>query len=172
MIKNIVTISIFLFFSLKSLSQNKLQDSTKVIYSDSLKKFKTEFTFFKAGILKTETLYYENKMIKLKYFSKEGKLLIESSYNLKGNEYGWQKEYYENGKIKKEKFITNYTLVKEKYNNEVFTVKIFNGPFSEYYENGLLKEEGCFINGLKVGLYKEYNANGELKKVEYCNPKP
>lgn len=156
-----------MFFYIKAIGQNNINDSTLVFFLDSLKEFKIEKTFFATGKIKTEKTYYGNKMIRIIYYSKESKPLIESNYNLNEDEFGWQKEYYENGKIKKEKFIVDYTIVKEKYKKEIFNVKVFNGSYREYYDNGMLKKEGCIINGKKQGLEISYDLNSSPTSINY-----
>jgi antitoxin component YwqK of YwqJK toxin-antitoxin module len=160
-------ILIFMIFGLKMLSQNIPKDSTVTLFLDSVKKIKIETSYFPFGKIKTEKTYCGNNMIRIIYYSKDSKPLVESNYNLNDDEFGWQKEYYENGKIKTEKFIINYTVIKEKYKNEVYAVKVFNGQFREYYENGLLKKEGYIVNGKPRGLEVLYDTNGKLISIKY-----
>jgi hypothetical protein len=157
----------FLFISLKIISQNNLKDSTVTLYLDSLQEFKIETAYFVSGKIKTEKTYFGDKMIRIVYFSKDGNPLIESNYNLNDDEFGWQKEYYNNGKIKKEKYIIDYTLIKEKYKNEIYTVKVFNGQYREYFENGVLQKEGYIVNGKKRGLQINYDSTGKIIKINY-----
>jgi len=165
--KKIIIVSVLLIIQFKGLCQNKAQDSNNIQFLDSLKKFKIESAFYESGKIKTEKSYYCDKMVRIIYFSEDGKLLVESNYNFEGEEYGWQKEYYGTGKLKKEIFIYSYTIIEEKYQNEYFNLKVFNGPYSEYYENGVLKKEGCSVNGKNAGLYREYDSDGKIKKMEY-----
>lgn len=41
-----------------------------------------------------------------------------------------------------------------------------HGPWKWFYENGIVKSEGVYKNGLKNGLFKEYDKQGNLKKIE------
>lgn len=41
-----------------------------------------------------------------------------------------------------------------------------HGPWKWFYENGIIKTEGVFKNGLRNGLFKEYDKQGNLRKIE------
>jgi len=41
-----------------------------------------------------------------------------------------------------------------------------HGPWKWFYENGIIKSEGVYKNGLRNGLFKEYDRQGNLKKIE------
>ena len=69
----------------------------------------------------------------------------------------FDKEYYEDGKLK--------------YEGEYLN-GIKNGKGKEYYSNGKLQFEGEYLNGEKNGKCKEYYDNGKLKyEGEYLNGK-
>lgn len=40
------------------------------------------------------------------------------------------------------------------------------GPWKWFYENGVLKAEGIFRNGLRNGIFKEYDRQGNLRKID------
>ena len=63
---------------------------------------------------------------------------------------GVDKEYYENGKIRKE---TPYVNGKRE------------GAVKQYYPNGSLKSESMYRNNQSTGMTKTYYETGELEKV-------
>lgn len=84
------------------------------------------------------------------YYTRDGKLREEVEYN---GLIGYQKVYYESGKIHKETYIDSYT-------------NLFNGEYKEYYENGKLKVKFNYINGYLNGKQYYYDENGRETKVE------
>jgi antitoxin component YwqK of YwqJK toxin-antitoxin module len=109
---------------------------------------------------------YDNRGVKngnwLSYYE-NGKVRVNESYsnkvNLRGvantNGYGARTGeftyYYENGQVR-------FQL---KYQND----KIVNDNYCEYYEGGGQKECGPLRNGLRLGEWKSWYKNGELKSI-------
>jgi antitoxin component YwqK of YwqJK toxin-antitoxin module len=60
-------------------------------------------------------------------------------------------QYYANGQQVMETKLDSYG----QYNDSAFS----------YYENGVLKSEGIYKHGLSVGIWKEYNEKGDLKRI-------
>lgn len=166
----ILTITAILI-SIKVLSQNTQKDSVAIVYIDSLKKISSKVTYDNFHKAKKKELVIKDKVIQIIYYSLDGKgLLKESNYNEDGEQFGWQREYYPNGKMKSERFITGYTIKREKHNNEYYSVKIFDGLDRYYYENGQLKEEAYYTNGEKSGLSTEFFPDGKYKEVRINYP--
>lgn len=86
------------------------------------------------------------------YYSRDGKLEEEVEYN---GALGYQKLYYENGKIKKEAYINSAT-------------SFFSGEAKEYYETGVLKSKLNYVDGYLNGKQYYYDTTGkEIKTEEY-----
>ncbi|MCC6727629.1 MAG: toxin-antitoxin system YwqK family antitoxin [Saprospiraceae bacterium] len=96
-----------------------------------------------------------NGMFEGKYqkFNEAGKLTNEGQYV--GNEMsGLWKKWYDTGELQEE---------------VTFAANLENGPFKEYHKNGKLKAEGTYLEGdNEQGELKEYDENGELIKLMYC----
>jgi antitoxin component YwqK of YwqJK toxin-antitoxin module len=45
--------------------------------------------------------------------------------------------------------------------------QLLNGSFKKFYHSNQLAEEGKYKNGLKVGLWKSWFENGNLKTIQY-----
>jgi len=87
------------------------------------------------------------KKVKKEYYP-NGKLKKEYQYNKDGLADGYYKKYYDNGDI----------FVKSAYKNGKL-----EGLGRTYYKNGQVEWEVNYINGKEEGNYKEYYKGGELK---------
>ena len=103
-----------------------------------------EFISGLAEDLSLKVEYFFNKeMIGTQFFSQSGKLLFSDGKIIDGN----YKEFYIDGKLKKEKTIINGQN---------------NGSFKIFYPNGTIQSEAYFINGKMNGGYKVYSDSGKL----------
>lgn len=92
-----------------------------------------------------------------KEFSRDGFLLIEGQFDVKGLKVGIWKEYYKNGN----------TATEEEYHNGKL-----HGNYISYHENGNIWCIGNFCHGDKNGKFKIYDTNGNLFLIqEYSNDK-
>lgn len=89
-----------------------------------------------------------------KEFFPDGVLKMEGTY-LNDLKHGYFKYYYEDGTLKKTEKYENGVLIESPE-----TAKIrFR---QEFYPDGSLMSEGTFRKGVKDGVYKEFDENGEL----------
>jgi len=120
----------------------------------------------------------------LNYYNFQDKnIVVISHYNVYGEPAYKSKliEYYKNGNIKAEvekkgKLVHGkrsvYDIDRKVLNEERF--KRGNGIYVDYYENGQIKEKGSIKNyaiyphpSLRVGIWIEYDVNGEVSEVNY-----
>ena len=87
--------------------------------------------------VKTAKTFYTNKVLKSEHLYQDG------------NKKSYQKNYYENGKIKSEGWL---------YNN------LKNG-FWRFYKNNQLVLEGKYLNNKKKGTWKIYDETGKIKQI-------
>ena len=96
-------------------------------------------------------------------WTEEDTLITEGSYEM-GSPNGLWRYFYNNGKLKSKKSISNDTiyLIDHFLNDSSHTQLISNGngTIKTYYVSGGLKENYTYTNGLKTGPFEERLANG------------
>ena len=127
-------------------------------YFDHGVKIDSVMTFHRNGVIKAvypikEGLYDG----KVRGFNENGNLISESTYK-KGYPYGMSYTYYPSGNLKSK---VNYDLV----SGEFFSYDNLkeDGLFESFYENGLPRTIGLYKKGFRVGEWKSYFENGDLK---------
>jgi len=99
-------------------------------------------SFYKNGILKSETKKVGENVFSYNYFE-SGKLFVERIlYN------GYYKEYFESGVLKVESNYVEGDL---------------SGVWIQFFETGKKEWEVVYLNGYKHGIYNQYHLNGKLK---------
>ncbi|MFL5730302.1 MAG: toxin-antitoxin system YwqK family antitoxin [Cytophagaceae bacterium] len=152
------------------------------------------FLYYKSGKVKQIVPYKNGRADGISYeFTEDSTIISIVTYKMgfiehaekinrkdeKGNKQGLWKEFYADGKVKKESRFKDNTVdgyikeydVKgdlqniEKYNNGK---KVENPPelakldvFKTYYENGNVKYEGGYINGMPIGTHFHYKQSRE-----------
>lgn len=123
-------------------------------------------SFFKNGTLKSETKKVGDQVFFNEYYE-SGKLLKERI--LKN---GYYKEYFENGQLKVESNYEEGELsgVWERFfetGEKEWKVNYYNGYkhglYEQYYKNGQLKVEGNHENDKKGGKENRYSKNGQIE---------
>lgn len=138
-----------------------------------------EFISGLAEDLSLKVEYFFNKeMIGTQLFSQSGKLLFSDGKIIDGN----YKEFYFDGKLKKEKTLINGqdngsfkifypdgTIQSEAY----FINGKMNGGYKAYSDSGKLITEKNFMNGIANGYFREFDESGALKsQTRYINGEP
>ena len=140
---------------------------------------------YKNGILEgiTKELAQEDgRVITVSTFN-QGYLEDEEYINRKdveGNKQGVWKEFHDNGKVKKEEFYRDDKVngITKEYNNQgqLQTLQKFEEGelikdaqevefaefYKEFYEDGSLKTIGAIVNGKKIGIFREFDKQGNL----------
>ena len=122
--------------------------------------------------------YSEEGEIEKSYIFRQGKLIAEGIVDEKGLRQEHWKEYYEDRRLKEEGCYLNSNRVGEwKYyypNQKIEQIGLFNnrgqqhGEWQWYNENNQLWKVEKFDNGSRIGLYVEYDDNGnEIFKGKY-----
>lgn len=82
---------------------------------------------------------------------------------------GVARKYYSSGKLKNEVVYDEGKLVKINLMLDTFGGKLDygklvngNGTVKTYNEENLIKSKGSYVNGLKQGIWYDYNYNGEI----------
>ncbi len=138
------------------------------------KAYLKHFSYFQDGTICKEAEYFEDYLINLKNFNKDGTLESEISY---ANKNGLT-TYTENGGLVKvtvehKNGIRNGNLIiKDKSDDLILTSTYVNdvihGKYIKYYPNQKLALEGEYYNGKNNGLFKYHDLNGKLRlTVEY-----
>ncbi len=100
-----------------------------------------------------------------KEWNESGTLILEGNYTL-GSPDGEWKSYYEDGHVKKKKWLSNDTIyLLEMYADDSAHTQLIedgNGRIEEYYISGGLKEFYTYMDGLITGLFEERLANGTI----------
>ena len=103
--------------------------------------------FFENGKIKQQNEWKNKSLVKQKEWNENGVLLKEIDFPK------YVKEYYDNGKIKKE--MTGL------YWSSPMNVEVENGSIKEYYENGRMKQHSIYKEKAPYS-YKEWLENGTL----------
>ena len=143
----------------------------------------TTIVFDIEGVEETKTIYFRNASIKEKRIYDKGKPKGRKTYFENGNvnsiinyKEGYNKdgeylEYFENGNPK---IIGNYKVF---FQVKGYFESYHMGFWKFFYKNGKIKEQGNYVKnsnyslkGLKDGIWKYYNDEGNLIKTEnYSN---
>ncbi len=125
----------------------------------------TQRNFSKHG--RSETYYRNNKREGLQTSYRADSTLSYSTRYKCGLKHGPQKEYYKNGNLKSEKNYVNNLLVGEEHfykNNGELLCTNFRDQYGclqgayALYVDGVLRSEGKYLDGYKVGEWKEYRS--------------
>lgn len=110
------------------------------------------YRHYEDGCLRDEGTYLKGKRDGLwkKYTCSDYYLQEEETWKNDERE-GPFKEYFKNGKLKRE---GNYLLGE------------YNGPYKEYFDNGKVSEEGNYKKGKRTGSWKIYSSSGELYETK------
>ena len=103
--------------------------------------------FFENGKIKQQNEWKNKSLVKQKEWNENGGLLKEIDFPK------YVKEYYDNGKIKKE--MTGL------YWSSPMNVEVENGSIKEYHENGRMKQHSIYKEKVPYS-YKEWLENGTL----------
>ncbi len=123
--------------------------------------------------------YLKDEVIE-EYYENDIKQKNETHYNLynkirkiipfvNGVEEGFGKEYDDLGNII---LLTEYSkgyILKREYLNRTDNRGYKQGLWKTFYENNNVKNEVTYLNNKKNGIYKEYDKNGNLIKLEKYN---
>ncbi len=122
-------------------------------------------TFSEGNVMKEETFVDD----KLQGFTREyfvtGELQREIPF-VDGKEKGQGYEYEKDGRIITLLTYKNGVLTKKQSINRYDKLEQKQGLWMAFFDNRKLREEGPYVNGLKNGYWKYYQANGNLKRVE------
>ena len=109
---------------------------------------------FEKGVYISCVGYYKNGAVEHEkdtdrnvFYYKNGKLLGEGNKNKNDELEGLFKEYYKNGKLKRE---SNYKNGEE------------DGVFKQYHKNGRLAIQGEYLGGVKVDNWSYYDKRGNI----------
>lgn len=152
--------------------------------------------YFESGKIKLKAVYVDNKREGYTYeFAEDGRLITIYKYrkgtivernkinrfNANGEKVGLWQEFYEDYRIKIERYFKNDLLdgyykaydISGKlvqtllYRDGVLVEEVEEESISsieqnEYYDNGEIKKSGFFIENKPVGVHKEYSTEGEV----------
>ena len=122
-----------------------------LIYRDNQGNFSMDSghseTYFENGKIHQQNDWKNRQLVVQKEWNEKGVLIRESDFPK------YVKEYYDNGKIKKE--ITGL------YWTSPTKVDVENGSIKEYYENGRMKQHSIYKEK-ELYSYKEWRENGTL----------
>ncbi len=120
----------------------------------------------------SESFYRNNKMEGRQVYYRPDSTLSSEKYYTSGLQQGLAREYHTNGNLKSEKRYENGAIVgEEHFYNEAGELLQTNyrdrygclqGPCKHYVE-GKLRSVGKYLDGFKVGEWKEYNLYGQDK---------
>lgn len=124
------------------------------------------------------TYYSQREKVGSQIYTPAGSLVVNEGKIPDGT----YKEYYADGKVKKEKTVIdglNNGFFKIYYPSGVLQSEAYfingkmNGGYRVYYESGKLFMEKDFVDGILSGYLKEYSEDGALKsQVQYINGAP
>lgn len=104
------------------------------------------YEFYPTGQLQVEGFMKNGNCLYYASYTKYGTMEEEYIYDEEEYNSYTKKKYYPNGSIKNE-----YKYVDEK----------LNGRFVQYRINGIIKYDGFYHNGLRYGIWNQYNERGE-----------
>ncbi|HET9055961.1 MAG TPA: tetratricopeptide repeat protein [Chitinophagaceae bacterium] len=128
--------------------------------------------YYESGILKSEGWYKNDKAEgNWLYYNEQGDLTTKINY-LNEEQYGYQTEYWPNGKINSEQ--KNYFGWIQEFKQYDTTGKLINaihfpkgsGKYTSLHFNGKLYGEGTFVNGYFDGPFKYYYFDGSLESEQ------
>ncbi len=104
------------------------------------------------GQLKHEATFTNGVMTHLKKWHPNGQLALESEKNMKGEDEGSFRSWYEEG---------------QKEIECAYQEGEFNGSFNQWFSNGQQKIQSHYLMGQLQGSYKEWYPSGQLKKEAF-----
>jgi len=122
--------------------------------------------------------FFDRKKIGTQLFMQSGTILSSDGKIIDG----LYKEFYPDGKLKKEKMIIGGQgngSFKTFYPNGILRSEAYfvnekrNGGYKVYSDSGKLTIEGNYINGIANGYFREFDESGALKsQIQYVNGEP
>lgn len=117
------------------------------------------------GVLVSEETYVEDlREGTARYYHPNGMLHKEIPFKA-GKEEGRGTEYAEDGRIVALLQYGAGLLRRRDEINQVDRMGLKQGPWKEFHPTGKVKWEGSFVDDRKQGIFKEYDAKGNLKEM-------
>lgn len=168
--------------------EGRLQGKSITLIKLKKKLVKVEETVWKDNVPQVSKLWHLNGNLEshiefsegvehgeIQLWYKSGKIKIVGAYS-HGKKDGVWKEFYKNGKIKTEGAFRNdvadgngksYYKNGQQESHFEYSKGFLIGEYQLWYENGQLEIEGTYgANEKKMGIWKKYHENGEIKEVK------
>lgn len=132
-------------------------------FRDGLKHGK--YVNYENGFIKDSCIYLHDTIFAKKYTFEKGSLKFVHSYS-KGKENGDAFEFDSTGNIITVLKYTDGAVTRQLKINRKNNNGFLDGMYMSFYDDFKVKEEGMYSQGIKNGIFKYYNTNGELIRSE------